>query len=148
MAAIFREAEPQAIFGQLSRGAEGQRFILRISHFLAAYGHRSVTRDVSSPTWEDNPGLVISLLKGYVTASQGFNLQAMEAHRAHQREEATRQVLAMLSGPKRTLFKILLGYTHRYMTFRENQRFYLDMILLRWRRVFFISIQQLDVGNY
>jgi len=135
-AAIFREAEPEAIFGQLSRSAEGQRFMLRLSHFLAAYGHRSITRDVSSPTWEDNPGLVISLLKGYVTASEGFDLQAMEARQAHEREQATRQVLATLSGPKRTLFKILLDYTHRYMTFRENQRFYLDMIFLRWRRVF------------
>jgi phosphohistidine swiveling domain-containing protein len=136
VAAIFREAEPEAIFGHLSHSAEGQRFILRISHFLAAHGHRSVTRDVSSPTWEDNPGLVISLLKGYVTASTGFNLQAMEARQAHEREETTHQVLAMLSGPKRILFKILLDYTHRYMTFRENQRFYLDMIFLRWRRVF------------
>jgi phosphohistidine swiveling domain-containing protein len=136
VATIFRQAEPEAIFGQLSRNAEGQRFILRLSHFLAAYGHRSVTRDVSSPTWEDDPSLVISLLKGYVTASAGFNLRVMEARQAHEREEATRQVLAMLSGPKRTLFKILLDYTHRYMTFRENQRFYLDMIFLRWRRVF------------
>jgi len=136
VAAIFREAEPEAVFGQLSRSAEGQRFILRTSHFLAAYGHRSVTRDVSSPTWEDNPGLVISLLKGYVTASEGFDLQTMETRQAHEREETTRQVLAMLSGPKRTLFKILLDYSHRYMTFRENQRFYLDMIFLRWRRVF------------
>ncbi|MFB0536525.1 MAG: DUF116 domain-containing protein [Anaerolineae bacterium] len=136
VATIFREAEPEAIFGQLSRSAEGQRFILRLSHFLAAHGHRSVTRDVSSPTWEDNPGLVVSLLKGYVTASEGLDLQATERRQAHEREEATRQVLAMLSGPKRTLFKILLDYTHRYMTFRENQRFYLDMIFLRWRRVF------------
>jgi phosphohistidine swiveling domain-containing protein len=136
VAAIFREAEPEAVFGQLSRSAEGQRFILRTSHFLTAYGHRSVTRDVSSPTWEDNPGLVISLLKGYVTASEGFDLQTMETRQAHEREEATRQVLAMLSGPKRALFKILLEYSHRYMTFRENQRFYLDMIFLRWRRVF------------
>jgi pyruvate,water dikinase len=136
VATIFHEAEPEAIFGRLSRSAEGQRFLLRLSHFLAAYGHRSVTRDVSSPTWEDDPGLAISLLKGYVTASQGFDLQVMEACRAHEREEATRQVLAMLSGPKRSLFKILLDYTHRYMTFRENQRFYLDMIFLRWRRVF------------
>ena len=135
-AVIFREAEPEAIFGRLSRSAEGQRFLLRLSHFLAVYGHRSVTRDVSSPTWEDDPGLVISLLKGYVTSSEGFNLQAIEARQAHEREEATRQVLAMLSGPKRSLFKILLDYTHRYMTFRENQRFYLDMIFLRWRRVF------------
>jgi len=136
VAAIFRQAEPEAVFGQLSRSAEGQRFMLRISHFLAAYGHRAVTRDVSSPRWEDNPGLVISLLKGYVTASRGFNLQAMEARQAHQREEATHQVLAMLSGLKRTLFRILLDYTHHYTTFRENQRFYLDMIFLRWRRVF------------
>jgi phosphohistidine swiveling domain-containing protein len=135
-AAIFRKAEPEEIFGRLSRSAEGQRFILRISHFLAAYGHRSVTRDVSSPTWEDDPGLVISLLKGYVTANESFNLHAMETRQTHEREEATRQVLAMLSGPKRTLFKILLDYTHHYMTFRENQRFYLDMIFLRWRRVF------------
>jgi phosphohistidine swiveling domain-containing protein len=136
VATIFREAEPEAIFGQLSCSAEGQRFMLRLSHFLAAHGHRSITRDVSSPTWEDNPGLVISLLKGYITGNEGFDLQAMETRQAHEREEATRQVLAMLSGPKRTLFKILLDYTHRYMTFRENQRFYLDMIFLRWRRVF------------
>jgi phosphohistidine swiveling domain-containing protein len=136
VAAIFRQAEPEAVFGHLSRSAEGQRFILRLSHFLAAYGHRAVTRDVSSLRWEDNPGLVIGLLKGYVTASAGFNLQAMEAHQACEREEATRQVLAMLSGPKRALFKILLDYTHHYTTFRENQRFYLDMIFLRWRRVF------------
>jgi phosphohistidine swiveling domain-containing protein len=136
VAATFRESEPEAVFGQLPRSAEGQRFLLRIAHFLTAYGHRSVTRDVSSATWEDNPSLVISLLKGYVTASEGFNLQAIEAHRVHQREEATHQVLAMLSGPKRVLFKTLLDYTHRYMTFRENQRFYLDMIFLRWRRVF------------
>jgi len=136
VAEIFRQADPQEILGRLAGSAEGRRFLLQFTRFIAEYGHRSITRDISSPAWEDDPTMVVSLLKGYITSGVEVDPYTLEVHQVREREEATRQVLAMLNGPRRAFFRLLLSYTHRYMVFRENQRFYLDMIFLRWRRVF------------
>ena len=136
VAEIFRQTDPQEILGRLAGSAEGRRFLLQFTRFITDYGHRSITRDISSPAWEDDPTMVVSLLKGYITSGVEVDPYTLEAHQVREREEATRQVLAMLNGPRRAFFRLLLSYTHRYMVFRENQRFYLDMIFLRWRRVF------------
>jgi phosphohistidine swiveling domain-containing protein len=136
VAEVFRRADPEEILGKLAVSAEGRRFLWLFMRFIADYGHRSITRDISSPAWEDDPTMVISLLKGYVTSGVEIEPYSLEARQVREREEATRQVLSVLSGTRRTFFRVLLSYTHRYMIFRENQRFYLDMIFLRWRRVF------------
>ena len=136
VAKIFRQANPEEIIGRLTAVSEGRQFLWWYMRFIADYGHRSITRDISSPAWEDDPTIVLSLLKGYVTCGAEVDPYALETRQEHEREEVTRQVLAMLSGPRRVFFKLLLSYTHHYMIFRENQRFYLDMIFLRWRRVF------------
>jgi len=136
VAEIFRQTDPQEILGRLAGSAEGRRFLLQFTRFITDYGHRSITRDISSPAWEDDLTMVVSLLKGYITSGVEVDPYTLEAHQVREREEATRQVLAMLNGPRRAFFRLLLSYTHRYMVFRENQRFYLDMIFLRWRRVF------------
>jgi phosphohistidine swiveling domain-containing protein len=141
VAESFRQAGPEEILGRLAVNPEGRSFLLSFMRFIADYGHRSITRDISSPAWEEDPTIVISLLKGYITSGVVVDPYALEAHQVREREGATRQVLDMLHGPRRAFFKLLLSYTHHYMTFRENQRFYLDMIFLRWRRVF------LEVGR-
>jgi pyruvate,water dikinase len=80
--------------------------------------------------------LVLGLVKRYLTVGAESNPYDMEARQARERAETLRRVLAMLSPPKRLAFKIVMNYADHYFLYRENQRFYLDMIFQRWRRAF------------
>jgi phosphohistidine swiveling domain-containing protein len=115
-------------------------FRIGFSEFLDQYGHRSHTREIYFPRWTDDPALVVDVLKALVQSPQ-LDLEEMESRKVKERKEAEREILARVRKMRfgllrRKLFKVVLGYAQTYLMFRENQRFYLDHILQRWRRLF------------
>ena len=70
-----------------------------------------------------------------------LDLEKMEQEKVQERLQAEKDILERISklkygGPKKLVFRIILRYAQTYLMFRENQRFYLDHILDRWRRLF------------
>ncbi len=115
-------------------------FRIGFSEFLDRYGQRSHTREIFFPRWADDPALVVDILKALVRSPQ-MDLEEMEGRKVKERKEAERDILARVRKMRfgllrRKLFKTVLGYAQTYLMFRENQRFYLDHILYRWRRLF------------
>lgn len=111
-----------------------------IDDFLSEYGHRSHTREIYYPRWKDDPTLVLDMLRSLVTAP-ALDYDAMEERTRKERLEAEQEIfrrIARLKGGalKKPLFKTILSFAQTYLIFRENQRFYLDHILARWRRLF------------
>ncbi|MDW5562921.1 MAG: PEP/pyruvate-binding domain-containing protein [Methanomassiliicoccus sp.] len=108
--------------------------------FLRTYGHRSHTREMYFPRWADDPTLVIDVVRALVTSEVG-DLQKLERDRAREREEAEKEVLKSLGRlrfgfARKLIFRPVLSYAQIYLMFRENQRFYLDHMIYRWRKLF------------
>ena len=117
-----------------------KEFATLFARFLASYGHRSHTREMYFPRWSDDPRLVVDALKALATSPR-LNLEDLEKKRALDRMAAEREVLTRISElesgfVKKILFKTVMRYAQTYLMFRENQRFYLDHQIARWRRLF------------
>lgn len=115
-------------------------FAKAFDSFMAEYGHRSHTREMYFPRWSEDPTLIVDALKALVTSPR-LNLEEMERKRYQERLEAEKEVLARISELrlgflKRILFKNIMRFAQTYLIFRENQRFYLDHQIIRWRRLF------------
>ena len=116
------------------------RFNADLQAFLRMYGHRSHTREFYFPRWADDPALIIDVVKALLDSDLG-DLEKLERKKVRERKETEREVLERighlrLGHFKRLLFRTVLHYAQTYLGFRENQRFYLDHMILRWRRVF------------
>ena len=102
--------------------------------FIAEFGHRSGTRELNAPRWaEDHEyviGTALQMCNGDVDLREEFE-------RSKERRKATEEeVRSKLGFFKRgVLFKVL-KLARTYLTFRENQRFYLDHIMYRNRLIF------------
>jgi phosphohistidine swiveling domain-containing protein len=108
--------------------------------FLQEYGHRSHTREVYFPRWGDDPTLVVDVLKA-LARSPVLDLDEVEKRKQEERARAEVEILDRISRLKmgyfkRGVFRIVLKNAQIYLQFRENQRFYLDHIICRWRRLF------------
>jgi phosphohistidine swiveling domain-containing protein len=122
-----------------------------LSAFLEEYGHRSHTREMYFPRWVEDPTLVIDIVK-VLAATEVGDLEKMEKDRQQERKEAEEDVLGRIARlrygyARKLIFRIVLRYAQTYLMFRENQRFYLDHMILRWRRLFLEMGRRLVSGG-
>jgi pyruvate,water dikinase len=108
--------------------------------FMGEYGHRSHTREIYFPRWADDPTLVVDILRSLASAPD-IDVERLEKEKTEQRltaeEEIGRKISSIRLGFfKKIIFKVILGYAQTYLQFRENQRFYLDHMIHRQRRIF------------
>jgi pyruvate,water dikinase len=108
--------------------------------FMGEYGHRSHTREIYFPRWVDDQTLVVDILRSLASAPD-IDVERLEKERAEQRlaaeKEIGRRISALSLGFfKKMIFNLVLGYAQTYLQFRENQRFYLDHMIHRQRRIF------------
>ncbi|HUT26710.1 MAG TPA: PEP/pyruvate-binding domain-containing protein [Methanomassiliicoccales archaeon] len=108
--------------------------------FLTDYGHRSHTRELYFPRWGDDPRLVADIVRSLVSSSR-LDLKEMERRRIKEREEAEKDILAKIRDLdkgyfKAGIFRIVMHFAQTYLIFRENQRYFLDHILYRERRIY------------
>lgn len=105
--------------------------------FLDAYGHRSNTREIYYPRWMENKAYVVDVVR--LLAQSDSDLKALEARRREERlvmeKEVRRRIRRSgVTGVFRCgIYGVVLRLAQKYLTFRENQRFYLDHILFRER---------------
>jgi pyruvate,water dikinase len=117
-----------------------KNFSTEFQDFLIKYGHRSHTREMFFPRWADDPSLVVDVLKALVS-SPDLDVEALEKQKSEDRIATEKEVLERISKLKLGFFKKILSktvlrYAQTYLMFRENQRFYLDHIIYRQRRLF------------
>jgi phosphohistidine swiveling domain-containing protein len=108
--------------------------------FMDEYGQRSHTRELFFPRWVDDPKLVIDIVRSLVEAPD-LDFEKLEKDKIQERLETEKEVLEKIGHlrfgfAKKRLFKIVLNYAQIYLVFRENQRFYLDHMLMRQRKLF------------
>lgn len=108
-----------------------------MDEFLAEFGHRSNTREIMVPRWREDREYVLNIA---LQISKNYtDVAALEKQRASEREAKLEEVKGQLGFFKRKILGFVLRIAQTYLTFRENQRFYLDHILYR-QRVIFLEI--------
>lgn len=117
-----------------------QGFREELDRFLREYGHRSHTREMYFPRWADDPTLVIDVVRSLMTSEIG-DLEKIEKDRMRERKETEKEVMERIARLRyghlrKVVFRPILHFAQTYLMFRENQRFYLDHLIYRWRRLF------------
>ena len=119
---------------------EMARFRGEFDGFMREYGHRSHTREIYFPRWRDDPTLVVDILRSLAN-SPDIDVERLEREKLEQRLAAQKEIGRRISSLslgffKKRIFNLILGYAQIYLQFRENQRFYLDHMIARQRRIF------------
>lgn len=112
--------------------------------FIRNYGHRSNTREILYPRWREDQAYVLGVVK--LLSSSDLDLRKTEAESRNHRFITEKEVSSRIKKTKGGFFKarvfsMVLNLAQTYLTFRENQRFYLDHILFRQR------LMLLDMGR-
>ena len=118
---VFRKSEPGEIMGALQGGGcDEERFLSALKDFLLRFGYRSVFEaELMLPNWDDDPSFVFAMIQNYLDTDPAFNPRELARRQQGEREAAYRQALSMLGGPRRWLFRFLLGQAQRYIALRE-----------------------------
>jgi phosphohistidine swiveling domain-containing protein len=138
--ALLRSSSPDEFLRLMRSGQLANGFTQDFERFMQTYGVRSHTRELFYPRWCDDPTLVVTIIQALAEA-EDIDFAAIERGKIEERErtekEVFRRIKKMKGGVARKfVFKTILGYAQIYLVFRENQRFYLDHILWRTRRLF------------
>lgn len=136
----LRTLSSREFLARLATDGDLGGFARELGAFIDGYGHRSHTREIFFPRWRDDPSLVVDVVKSLADSSN-LDLEELERRKRAERLAAEKDILSKVSrmrwGIARKLaLKIVMGYAQTYLTFRENQRFYLDHQIARQRRLF------------
>jgi len=131
---------PKVFLQKLSQNETWKPFNKHYNQFMKDYGHRCHTREVYYPCWIENPELVITLLQGLIS-DEHLDFASIEQQKRKERKQTEQEIFHRIGKLsfgfiKKRIFKIVLEYAQTYLTFRENQRFFLDHQHLRQRRLF------------
>jgi pyruvate,water dikinase len=132
----IREGEGTA---SLRARCPDREFWEAFDEFLTRHGHRSTTRDVAEPRWRETPDAILALIRVQLTGEEMLPDPAiLEAASRERREAAWEEARTRLGrGPGAALRRWILGWicgrAQTFTVYRENQRYYLDVILCHLR---------------
>lgn len=114
------------------------KFKKEFNSFIKKYGHRSNTREILYPRWREDKAYVLEVIK--LLSSSDLDLRKKESESRHYRKKTEKKVFKKIKKQragfiKLKIFKVVLKLAQTYLTFRENQRFYLDHLLFRQRLI-------------
>jgi pyruvate,water dikinase len=118
-------------------------FLASLDGFIARHGHRSTTRDVAEPRWRETPELVLALVRAQIASdTPAPDPKHREAASIRRRLEAVAEAesqlgTGILAAIRRRILRWLCKWTQLFTVYRENQRYYLDMILANQRTLIF-----------
>jgi pyruvate,water dikinase len=121
-------------FRELMSVPGGDLYVEYFGSIIKRFGHRRLSRDLLGPSWRDEPDIPFSILKRLV-CDRRKSIGNGDKLSIKRRKSFERELKARLSFVGRKKFDLLSRYFVRYVTFREHQRFYLDMIISRMREL-------------
>ncbi|TWJ15056.1 pyruvate,water dikinase [Stackebrandtia albiflava] len=129
---LFRREPVDRIPDLLDRSDAGRRLRDRLADFLRRYGHReSLLLFISQPTWRDDPGIVLAILKGMAA---GDAVTANGSGTAEARRAVFGHPLARWR-PFRRLLERQARRAGDFVRFREDTHYYATMAMPVMRRV-------------
>lgn len=116
--------------------SSNQSFRNEFDLFIENYGHRSNTREILYPRWREDKAYVLEIVKLLSSSDLDLRKKELESrdHRFKTEKKVLKKIKKIRAGFfKAKLFGVVLKLAQTYLTFRENQRFYLDHLLFRQR---------------
>lgn len=114
----------------------GKRFVEEFGSFMERFGHRGhADRDMFYDRRVENHGLVYDALRAIVQSDASSSPYELEQKHIANREATTAQIIERLrTQPLGVLrveaFKWTLGYVHKFLTLREDERWCYDRLTL------------------
>jgi rifampicin phosphotransferase len=139
---LLDEHTGAAFFAELENHAEGRAFLADYQPWLASRAHRGhADRDSWFPRRGDDPNIDYNAFKALMSASASVDPLIMEDSLRSKRRAREAEVHASIGrgplGPfKLKLFKLVHAYSLAFLTFRDNEREYLDHLSYTQRRCF------------
>lgn len=123
---LLQTTIPEFLRG-LDYSPDGKVFKDKLTNFLLDYGHLNVNMDIAQDFWWENPGIILSMVKGSLTAEKRINPLDREKQKQHEREKTEILVRSKLNILQRAIFNKILKETQTYMLLRDNRHFYVTM---------------------
>ncbi|MGE3848544.1 MAG: PEP/pyruvate-binding domain-containing protein [Gammaproteobacteria bacterium] len=134
--------EDVSFFRALEGFAEGRAFLEQYARYVDAHGHRGhPDRDIYYKRRAEDSTVDFLALRSLQNADDSSRPEQVEARLVARRTAATEAVVQCLlkqpfGGLKVEVFKAVLGYTLRFMKFRDDERYFLDRMTLQMKRSF------------
>lgn len=128
------QRDPQGVAAASVGGGAGV-LGARVRRLLDQHGHRFAGRDLSYPTWREEPSIVIEMIARLAAEAGGRDAgdARRAAHAALVQRTADRVGGGFGGTVKRLLFERLLAWCERYYALRENMRYHADLFLAALR---------------
>jgi phosphohistidine swiveling domain-containing protein len=131
VADIVSKLSPADALARLREEPAARDFLAALERFLAVHGHRGLKEfDLRSPRWEENPALVVGMVRNYVVAkSEPAADHDSAAHARTELEMVIRRALEPLPLERllRFRWRLIRAAAERvryFLKLRENSRFY------------------------
>lgn len=124
---LLAQSTIPGFLSRLDGSAEGKAFQAQLTDFLGDYGHLNVNMDIAEDFWWENPGIVLAMVKGSLTADKRINPEEREQQKQKERAETEVLVRSKLNFVQRAISAKLLKSTQSYMLLRDNRHFYVTM---------------------
>lgn len=136
---FFIEYEPGVLLKKLNEIGESRYFLKRFRIFLDRYGHRSNSLDIFYPSWKEDSGYVIGIIKKLIMTNRLEKKPYNEKIDIYNKKELKKRLsfsfLDKIFPLRFFLFKKLINWTQTFILLRENQRFYWQMSMAHIRKI-------------
>ncbi|HOT75004.1 MAG TPA: PEP-utilizing enzyme [Candidatus Wallbacteria bacterium] len=121
----------------LKSSGAGLTFLSNFARFMKTHGHHALGEvDAACPRWSEIPDYILSVIKSYLSAGPaGSALRRCEKLRAVNISEASRIWKGLNYNPFKPLLKFLADTAKRGLTFRENYKSRLVMMIAIIRKI-------------
>jgi pyruvate,water dikinase len=122
--------------GRYRTDLAGSAVLEGFGRYLEQYGHRAVGEsDVMSPRFEDNPTMLLEVIRGHLLSKTPSSTQAVQERQAAARAAAVTRIESSLGWHERILFRWWHRELCRYLALREANRHHLMYFTTAVRRL-------------
>jgi len=143
-ALLGQESSWPAVSHELAITEGGPEFLAGLEAFLSSNGARAAGEfELRTPRWREDPGFVLTILRGYLRAGDSGDLGRQSERRHRLQQDALAEVETHLRWWQRTLFLRLLHSYSTCVTLRENMKYRLMEGYCLLRRLFVVLGERL-----
>ncbi len=139
LAATIRSSDSGRLLREAEAGGLGE-FGPGLLGLLRRHGHRLFARDLSSPTWAEQPGALVEMIGRLASAGEDRPRPDPDAMLARARQLLRGQTFGEV---RWRVFEFGLRWCRDYYAVRENMRYHADYFLAAFRRLALAGARQL-----
>jgi pyruvate,water dikinase len=141
LAHIFLETPPHELLPSLRTSEAGQEFMALLDAYLEEYGLRQDLFEYATPTWQEDPTIALSSIRGYVLTERNARAEhAAMARSAETALEVARARLAMYPEAIRNQFEAMVQFARQGTFLQEEHNFYIDQRAQALLRLFYLRV--------